>query len=202
MNTRRQYAFFIKQVNKLSPWQLCAVTTAIAEQSWPNFALFSEVSGFGMLNEARHCLNMLWDHVAGHQSSKNFESLVERLEDTTPNPDNFDMYGVQPALDSIVSINCALQCAMSPSEEETASAMTLSVNTVGKFIKYSEVEGLKGTELNQYIEQHPLYLSQLGFIDELIKVITATKKANNQTMKAIKQFAKNDNFSQLGISLS
>ncbi|WP_263322314.1 YjaG family protein [Endozoicomonas sp. Mp262] len=201
MNTRRQYALFIQQINTLSPWKLCAITTAIAEQSWPNFALFAELSGFGEPGEVRHCLNMLWDHVAGQQSAKNFERLIERIENSTPDPKNFDMYGVQPALDTMVGINCALHCAMVPSEEEAASAMTLSLNTIGKFIKYSEEPGLKGTELNQYIEQHPLYLTQMDFIDELMEILKTQKQPSNKAMKMIKQFAKNDGCSQLGIGV-
>lgn len=201
MNTRRQYALFIQQINQLSPWKLCALTTAMAEQGWPHFALFSQLSGYGEAQEVRHCLDLLWDHVAGVQSAKNFERLVERIEDNTPCPDDFTMYGVHPALDALVCIQCALQCAMMPSEEEAASAMTLSLNTIGKFIRYNEEPGLKGTELYQYIEQQPLYLAQLDFIDSLSDCIRREKRQNIDAMKRIRQLAQNDGYSHLGISL-
>ena len=201
MNTRKQYALNIKQVNELPAWKLSAITTALAEQSWPNFALFADITEFGHTDDVRHCLNMLWDHVAGQQSAKNFERLIERLDDSTPSPDDYDMYGVQPALDTIVGIHCALQCAMTPSEEEAASIMTLSLSTVSKMIKYSEGDSLKGTELSQYIEQHPLYLSQQTFIDTLLEIVRKEKKQTIQAMRAIREFARNDGVSQLGISL-
>ena len=201
MNTRKQYALFIKRISGLPDWKLCAITTSLAEQSWPNFALFAEIAEYEGGSEVRHCLNMLWDHVAGLQSSKNFDRLVERLDDNTPDPDNYTMYGVQPALDTIVGTHCALQCAMTASEEETASIMTLSLSTISKMVKYTEGDTLKGTELSQYIAKHPLYLAQQSFIDELLEMIKKEKKQNNATMKIISQFAQNEGVSQLGISL-
>ena len=200
MNTRRQYAIFIHRLENLPEWKLTAVTTAIAERSWPNFALFSELVEFGDAPESRHCLNMLWDNVAGHQSAKNFERLLEKLEPSIPNLDEFEMFGAQPAHDAIISAVCAVNCAMAPDAGEAASALTLSLSTIGKFIKYSEALELNGIELQQYVEQHEMYLQQLDFIDEVFDTLTKAKQTP-ETMKKLRTLAKNDGISHIGISL-
>ncbi|USE35384.1 DUF416 family protein [Endozoicomonas sp. SCSIO W0465] len=175
MNTRKLYAQYSRQIELFSPWQLTALATAVTERAWPNFALFSELAEFGQPVEVRHCLNLLWDYTAGLQSAKNFERLLERLDENTPVPEDFDMFGVQPALDFSVSLNCAIHCAMKASVDEAASALTVSLSTIGKFIKYTEAAELKGTELTQYIEEHELFEIQCRFIRELISMIGRQK---------------------------
>ena len=122
MNTRKQYAFFLKQIQSLKPWQMTALASAICERAWPNYALFADITEFGTPADVRHCLNMIWDNAAGLQSAKNFERLLEKLDANTPELDDFDMFGVHPALDFIVSLNCAVNCAMAiePQDAEVA----------------------------------------------------------------------------------
>ncbi|MGI9279600.1 MAG: DUF416 family protein [Endozoicomonas sp.] len=200
MNTHKQYAEFLRQLDKLPAWKLSALATAVCERGWPNFALFAELAEFGQPEEARHCLNMLWDNVAGYQSAKNFERLLEKLELNVPDLDELEMFGAVPAHDSVVSMICAVNCAMEPDAGETASALTLSLSTIGKFIKYTEAEELKGTELQQYIEQHELYQQQMTFIQEVLDQISRSKQ-NPGVMKQIRALARNEGISHIGISL-
>ncbi|KEQ19597.1 DUF416 family protein [Endozoicomonas numazuensis] len=200
MNTHKQYAQFLRQLDKLPAWKLTAVTTSVCERSWPNFALFAELAEFGQPEDARHCMNMLWDNVAGHQSAKNFERLLEKLEPNVPDLDELDMFGAIPAHDAVVSMICAVNCAMEPDAGEAASALTLSLSTIGKFIKYTEAEELKGTELQQYVEQHELYQQQIAFIQEVLDQISRCKQSPD-TMKQIRTLAKNEGISHIGIGL-
>ncbi len=189
-----------RKLHKFQPWKQTAFATAMAQRSLSNFGLFSEVTGFGDVSELKHCLNMLWDHIAGQQSAKNFERLLERLEEQTPNIDDFDMYGVYPALDAIVSLTTAVHCAMQPSSEEAVSNGRLSLSTIGKFLGHMEAADLKGTELSQYVDQHPLMLQHLDFIDEVCQIL-GKAKPNPELKKQLRALACNDNISELGISL-
>lgn len=203
MNTRKQYALFLKQIHSLKPWQMTTLATAICERAWPNYALFAEIAQFGAPGEVRHCLNMLWDNAAGLQSAKNFERLLEKLDNNTPELDDFNMFGVHLAQDFIVGLNCSINCAMAidPPETEVASVLTLSLSTIGKFIKYAEAPDLKGIELTQYIEQHELYALQVAFINELINDLKKDPKQNKEFTRELRQVAANEGISQLGISM-
>ena len=203
LNTHKQYSQFIKQIQSLKPWQMTTLASAICERAWPNYALFADITGFGTATDVRHCLNMVWDNAAGLQSAKNFERLLEKLDVNTPELDEFDMFGVHPALDFIVSLNCAVSCAMAmePQETDVANVLTLSLSTIGKFIKYAEAPELKGTELTQYIEQHELNIVQLEFIEELIQKIRKLPRQNKDIVRELKTLAANDGISHLGISM-
>ena len=189
-----------RKLHNFRPWQQTAFATAMAQRSLPNFGLFAEVTGFGDLDELKHCLNMLWDHSAGLQSAKNFERLLERLEQQTPDIDDFDMYGVYPALDAIVSLTTAVHCAMQPSAEEALSNGRLSLSTIGRLLGQTEAQELRGTELSQYIDQHPLTLQHLDFIDEVCELL-AQGKPNQETRKKLRELALNSGVSELGISM-
>lgn len=148
---------------------------------------------------------MLWDYTSGLQSSKNFERLLDRLDENTPAIEDFDMFGVQPALDFTVGLHCTIHCAMKASLHETideaASALTLSLNTIGKLIKYTEAPGLNGTELTQYIEEHELFGMHLSFIQELIDRVSQKKNQTRAVTRELRLFSANNGISQLGISL-
>ncbi len=189
-----------KTLKDFKPWQWTAFSTAIAQRSLPNYGLFSEVTGFGDASELNHALNMLWDHIAGQQSAKNFERLLERLEEQTPDLDNFDMYGVYPALDAIVSLTTAVHCAMNPDSEDADSNARVSFSTISRFTSQVEVPDLSGVELNQYLEKSPLMLQHLDFIDELVNLLK-NGKPNPETRKALRTLATNEGISELGISL-
>ena len=199
MNTHQLFGKFHRQLDALSHWQLTAITAAVTERAWPNYALFCELAEFESANELRHSLNLVWDFTAGLQSAKNFERLLERLEDGTPAAEEYDMFGVQLALDFTASLHCTINCAMKSSVDEVASSLTLSLSTIGKFIKATEAEELHGTELSQYIENHELYEVQQLFIDELLRMVKAQKKASKQFTKELRAFAANEGVSQLGI---
>lgn len=189
------------QLKALKPWQQAAFAIAMAERGWPNFALFADIAEFGEPEEVRHCLNMLWDYVAGQQSTKNFERLLERLEEQTPDVEQYDMYGVYPALDAVVTITTAVQCAMQPTLEEAASTGALSLATIGRFIRFREAGELSGTELAQYIEEHELYEAQQAFISEVISCLETSPTQKPELKKTLKLLAANDNTSHLGINL-
>ncbi|CAM3663646.1 YjaG family protein [Parendozoicomonas haliclonae] len=189
-----------KALADFKPWQLTAFCTATAQRSLPNYALFSDVTEFGDTAELTHTLNMLWDFIAGQQSAKNFERLLERLEEQTPDVQQFDMYGVYPALDAIVALTTAVHCAMEPSVDDATCNAKLTLSTIGRFISQIEVPELNGVELHQYIDEHPLMLQHLDFLDEAIRLLS-TGKPNAELKKALRTLAINDGTSELGISL-
>ncbi len=190
-----------KQLESLKPWQQAAFCTAQAERTWPNFALFAELTGFGEAEDVRNTLDRLWEFVAGQRSAKQLERLHEKLDHNIPNPDDYDVYGVQPALDMIVGVTSALSCSITPNFDEAMSAGLLVQSTVGKFIKFSEVPELKGTELNQYIHDHPLSEEQDVFFAELFELFKQHPTAKPAVAKALRRLSENESTSNIGITL-
>ena len=201
LNYRRLYIQTLQRIDGLAPWQLATLATAVTERAWPNFALFCQITEYGQPDELRHALNMVWDYCSGLQSSKNFERYLELLDENTPSTDDFEMFGVEPALDFTTGLHCTLLCAMKSSPEETASALTVSLTTIGKLIEYTEADTLEGIELNDYIEQHELYQAQEAFIDYLIETMLQKPKQAKEFVREMKAVAMNNGVSQLGISV-
>ena len=190
-----------KHLESLKPWQQAAFCVAQAERTWPNFALFSELSDFGEAADIRNCLDRLWEFVAGQRSAKQLERLHEKLDPNMPDPEAFDVYGVHPALDMIVGLTSALSCSITPDFDETMSSALLVQSTVGKFIKFSEVPDLKGTELNQYIHDHPLSVEQDAFFEELFELFKQFPNPKPAVAKNIRRLAQNETTSNIGITL-
>ncbi|MBU2710029.1 DUF416 family protein [Zooshikella harenae] len=192
---------FFSTLDTLNPPQQICFAAAILTRSAPNYQLFLELTQFGDIQLFRQALNLLWDFASGQQNQAALEKWLPQIEQHIPDREAFDMYGVHPATDAMLSLSMAMNCALSPSSEEVDGIAQLALKTIGQFLKYSEVPELKGTELQQYIEQHPLYLQQLDFYDELLDTL-AKVKLTPSLIKEIKTLARNDETSHLGISIS
>lgn len=190
---------FLSQLNPLThPQQIC-FAAAIITRSMPNYQLFLELTQSGDTQLFRQALNLLWDFASGQQNQAALEKWLPQVEQHIPDREAFDMYGVHPATDAILSLSMAMHCALSPSTEEVDGIAQLALKTIGQFLKYSEATELKGIELQQYIEQHPLYLQQLDFYDELLATLTKAK-LTSPLIKEIRNLSRNDDISHLGVS--
>ncbi|MCX4025804.1 YjaG family protein [Endozoicomonas sp. SM1973] len=193
-------AQLIKQLKPLANWQQLAFATAIAERSLPNYQLFSELAQFGDISVLKQAVGLLWEHIAGQKNTAALEKWLAKAEEIVPDLDQYDMYGASPALDSAVSVISCLMFALEPNLEDAVHVADLSLVTILKFIKHTEVADLSGIELRQYVESHPLYLAQISFLEELHQQLSTKKSISSAEIKKLRKFAQNDQISHLGIT--
>ena len=193
------------KIKMLSSWKKLIFLTAIAQRSEPNWQLFAQLT----INTHTHkytfglqpALDLLWQHPLTQISQKKLSDWLDKIETLTPDPAKYHIYGVYPALSAASEVQLALQYAISPSEEKIFQAIALNLNTISRFIKTTEAEQLSGTELFQYVIEHPLLLSYTFYAEELISQLQINQKAHPKLIKELRTLAYNDGFSQLGISV-
>lgn len=190
-------ANYEQQLLKLLPWQKVSFIAALAERSYPNYKLFSEACETGDAKQFRLSLDLFWESLTAKNSKINFAIQFDRFEVIIPNIDEFDVYGVYPALDACVTLNSAFNSLVGPDPDvnEAINASRVSVGTVASYL-----EALAGEELDEeIIFADELMQQEFEFQQAVLDLLTVQKSA--ESIKAIRQFAKNGGISNIGISL-
>jgi len=190
-------ANYEQQLSKLLPWQKVSFIASLAERSFPNYKLFSEACETGDAKQFRLSLDLFWESLTVKNSKINFAIQFDRFEPIIPELDKFDVYGVYPALDACVTLNSAFNSLVGPDPDvnEAVNASRVSIGTVASYL-----EALAGEELNDdTIFADELMKQEIEFQQAVLDLLTVQKSPDS--IKALRQFAKNGGISNIGITL-
>ncbi|ODC05039.1 hypothetical protein BFW38_17370 [Terasakiispira papahanaumokuakeensis] len=193
---------FNARLRELRHWQQVAFAAALAQRSLINYRLFSEMTDFGDAQALHHLVDLLWESVLVPDAKINFAVQQENLQPLIPDPEQFDMYGVYPAIDAAMAVDMALELAQEADSEAVIRASKLSRSTVRQYLELTADDALEGAELAQWVRQQPLMSDENDFQDEVLLQVAAHKKPPKDAMKALRQLARNEGFSNLGLSLA
>jgi hypothetical protein len=131
--------------------------------------MFSEVSDFGNVKVLRNQLDIIWQWLSQPNTTKiNIDAQLVKLESETPNPDEYDSFGVFPALDTCMTLAALWQLMQSRPQkknkniaaelDDIKSISRLSLNSVSYYVELLLLEELKENETVTLIsiDAHPL----------------------------------------------
>ena len=188
-----------QQVRELKGWQAVAYAATLVERMLPNYQLFCEVTEFSDGKQFRNTLNGIWEWLAVPKSKINFDVQAEKVEQDTPDPDNFDHFGVYPALDVAMSIAAIIALIQ---EQDLQGAVVVSKLSQGSVEAFIDATKESEEELsNQEIRQHPLMQWELEFQQELLEAVSESK-SKPEKVKELKTIAKAEGISNIGIEIA
>jgi uncharacterized protein YjaG (DUF416 family) len=188
-----------QQVRELKDWQAVAYATTLVERMLPNYMLFCEVTEFSDGKQFRNTLNLLWEWLAIPKASINFNVQAERIEESTPEPNDFDHFGVYPALDVAMSLTAIISLIQQQDLQGAVVVSKLSQGSVEAFI-----DATKETDdelSNQEIRQHPLMQWEIEFQQELLEEVVS-KASRQEKVKKLKTMACEEGISNIGIEIN
>lgn len=187
---------FYTRLYQLTAVQQTAFILALTQRAAPNYLLFNQHTHFDDGQLFMKAVQLLWQSLSPDASKINFELQQDKFEVIIPRVEDFDFYGVHPALDSCVLMSSAFYSIISPTPEEAENASHTSLSTVIQFIELQAEDELS----EQALKRHELLINELEFQQEILNFIESNK-LNKMTLKQLYTMAKNNDFSNLGISL-
>ena len=181
---------FLKAVSQLQGWREFTFLMALAERSFPNYALFADAVGLKTGAKMRQLLEAA------------IPQLLAKLESLSPDVNAYDAYGVYPAFDFCQLLEQALLNRLNPGKHRATDASQMATATVMNFVELSEGEDLEEDELVRLLDQHPLMKEDKIFQRDLILALKRQRTPTSQFVERIHGDAANDGVSNLGISLS
>ena len=193
------------RLKELNEWQLAAFCAAVSERLLPNYTLFAQVSEFGNCQILRTALDKVWERLTNRCGSINFETQMEKVDAVIPEPDDFDMYGVYPALDACVALITTLNQMVEASYQDARQTSQLSFQGIETYLELIADAELSDEQLIGFINSHQLIEIEQQFQDSLIEQLLGgnkpDNKSGNKVLDAIRIEAVNDGVSNIGISI-
>lgn len=183
-----------QRVRNLEGWHAVAFAATLVERMWPNYQLFGEVTDTGEPEQFRNTLNSVWEWLSVPKAKINFSVQLEKIEDATPDANDFDGYGVFPAIDAAISMSSVLSLILGDDPQGAVVVSKLSQGCVESFVEATSEEELDSAE----IKEHPLMQWEIGFQQALLDVLERVSKSKDAAAQ-LKGMATEDGVSNIGI---
>ncbi|WP_070969935.1 YjaG family protein [Vibrio sonorensis] len=93
------------RLEKFEPWQQITFMACLCERMYPNYAMFCANTEFAESRLYKDILDSVWESLTVKSAKVNFERQLEKLEELIPVAEEFDFYGVYPAIDACVALS-------------------------------------------------------------------------------------------------
>lgn len=175
----------------MKEWQQLALGAAMVERMAPNYQLFCELSGAADSRQFGNILNLVWEYASGDNQKIDFAKQLDKLESLTPDPEQFDIYGVWPALDAAVSLSALLTAAECCDIAELENISEVSRSTIEKFIQATSAE----------TDNHPLLLADRQFTADVIDLLheQAASCGRKAVVKSLRNWVQGFEHSNIGL---
>ena len=189
----------------LSQWQQIAFSAALLERMIPNYKMFAKHAEFGEFSVLRNQLDIIWLWLDKNNGCKiNYDAQINKLEPQVPDPQEFDFFGVFPAIDATMAMMSLLQ-AMQDKEIQGAEIVSrLSENSVSYYVELiiaeQRAENDESEITNKEIELDPLMEWEFDTQNELYYALKELPE-NKDTCLKIKAMVLEEGLSNLGIEV-
>lgn len=195
-------AGFFKRLKALELPQKKLFAIALCQRMLPNYQLFSEVCEFGDPAVLSTVLELLWQSQYDNKLKFNIDVHLQRLEDNTPDPADFDSYGVYPAMDAVVALSTLLGAIQTNLEEDITNISKLSSSTVANYIETISDVDLTDDALDDYVFAHEVMEEERALQNTLLEIIEENPKITAELVKGLRKEIIEAGVSNIGISVA
>lgn len=193
---------FFKRLKALELEQKKLFAIALCQRMYPNYQLFSEVCEFGDPQVLDTVLNLLWQSMYDKKLKLNIDIYLERLDLNTPEPSDFDAYGVYPAMDAAVALTSLLSALQSKVEDDIINISKLSSSTVANYIEATIEDEMDEATLDDFIFNHPVMVEEKELQASLLDLIEQNPKISADFVKGLRKEIIEAGVSNIGISVA
>jgi uncharacterized protein YjaG (DUF416 family) len=194
---------------KLSHWQQVAFSAALLERMLPNYRMFTDAAQFGEFSLLRNQLDLIWQWLDKNNAIKiNINAQLNKLEEQTPDPQEFDFFGVFPALDVCMALMSLWQLMQNNGKdkhhEDVTSISRLSHNSVSYYVELLLIEDEETVDndmpATHDVNTHPLMLWEKETQNELFDFLKLAAE-NKRSCQLAKEMVLSEGVSNLGIEI-
>ena len=140
-----------KRLENLESWQHLTFMAALCERMAPNFKLFCQMNELSAEAKTyQNILNLVWEYLTVKDVKINFENQLEKLETIIPDVNDYESFGVVPALDACQALAEVLHAIIAGETLERAVEMSLiSLGTVTSLLETETGRDWSESELKE-----------------------------------------------------
>lgn len=140
-----------KRLENLESWQHFTFMAALCERMAPNFKLFCQMNELeGESKTYQNILNLIWEYLTVKNAKINFDNQLEKLENIIPDVNDYDNFGVVPALDACQALAEILHAIIAGESLEKAIEISrISLSTVTALLATENGRDFSEAELKE-----------------------------------------------------
>ena len=140
-----------KRLENLESWQHLTFMAALCERMAPNFKLFCQMNELSAEAKTyQNILNLVWEYLTVKDAKINFENQLEKLETIIPDVNDYESFGVVPALDACQALAEILHAIIAGETLERAVEISLiSLGTVTSLLETETGRDWSESELKE-----------------------------------------------------
>ncbi|KOE56001.1 hypothetical protein S23A_0200760 [Aggregatibacter actinomycetemcomitans serotype b str. S23A] len=173
-----------KRLENLATWQHLTFIACLCERMYPNYQLFCQITEQPQHAKVYHnILNLAWEYLTVKDAKINFENQLEKLENIIPDVNDYDFYGVVPALDACEALSEMLHTIIAgDSLTQAVKLSQLSLQTVADLLAEQNERELSETELKESEEIQ----QELDVQWQIYRVLKDAEKHNVELILGLK----------------
>jgi len=187
------------RLEKLESWQHVTFMASLCERMYPNYQAFCLETGFGEPQLYRRILDLIWETLVVKDAKVNFDSQLEKLEEAVPSSDDYDIYGVYPAIDACIALGElihsrlsgeTLSHAVAVSETSIRTVAMLEMTQAGKEMTDEELKVIPAVEVEWDIQW------------EIFRLLADCEERDLELIKGLRSDLREAAVSNIGINLA
>ncbi|MEE8743243.1 YjaG family protein [Rahnella inusitata] len=187
------------RLEKLESWQHVTFMASLCERMYPNYQAFCLETGFGEPQVYRRILDLIWETLVVKDAKVNFDSQLEKLEEAVPSSDDYDLYGVYPAIDACIALGElihsrlsgeTLSHAVAVSETSIRTVAMLEMTQAGKEMTDEELKVIPAVEEEWDIQW------------EIFRLLADCEERDLELIKGLRSDLREAAVSNIGINLA
>ncbi|MFZ7265916.1 YjaG family protein [Avibacterium avium] len=189
-----------KRLENLASWQHLTFMACLCERMLPNFQLFCQVTEQPAQSRIyQNILNLTWEYLTVKDAHINFDNQLEKFEAIIPDVNNYDFYGVVPAIEACEVLSELLHSLIAGETLEHAVQVSL--------ISLQTVIGLLETNLDRELSEQELKASEeieqeLDVQWQIYRALRECEERDVSLIFALKNEIRAEGISNIGIEIS
>ncbi|GKN58633.1 TPA: DUF416 family protein [Klebsiella pneumoniae] len=185
------------RLEKLESWQHVTFMACLCERMYHNYAMFCKQTEFGDGLLYRRILDLIWETLTVKDAKVNFDSQLEKLEEAIPAADDFDMYGVYPAIDACVALSELIHSRLSGETLEHAIEVSKTSITTVAMLEMTQ-EGREMTD--EELKANPAVEQEWDIQWEIFRLLADCEERDLELIKGLRADLREAGESNIGIN--
>jgi uncharacterized protein YjaG (DUF416 family) len=187
-----------KRMEKFESWQNITFMACLCERMYPNYYIFCQQTEQYKASDYRKILDLVWESLVVKGAKVNFDSQLEKLESAIPDADQFDIYGVYPAIDACAALSELLHAHLSGETLEHAIRVSeISIGTVAMYEMTRRGQEMTDDELKSLDEIQ----SELDVQWQIFRLLKECEERDIDLIKGLRTELVGDKMSNLCIKI-
>ena len=186
-----------KRLENLESWQHLTFMAALCERMAPNFKLFCQMNELSAeVKTYQNILNLVWEYLTVKDAKINFENQLEKLETIIPDVNDYESFGVVPALDACQALAEILHAIIAGETLERAVEMSLiSLGTVTSLLETETGRDWSESELKESKDIQ----AELDVQWQVYRLLKECEKRDIELILDLKNEIRSEGISNIGI---